>query len=232
MPLPHSDLALVVYPSCLLWLLAILLPSLFPALKKRPPAGALIWWAVMIFGYYRLASAQPDLPLANITGYQLLPILAAAIASLSLISYGLGRSGHRLLLRRHGLGSCIAAAVIASQVSYWSVPLALAIAAIAVSAIALGWLMWRAGERWPKLREAPGDAAIAALLVIAAALSYSQGAVLIASALALGANGVLVLAAVTLIGAPHGSQLTADKRVFVLITAPAVLACEYALFGY
>lgn len=220
--LSHSHLALAVYPSCIMWLVAIALPRLVPALARSLGAQSALWWLTLTLS---LASLVPSVSLMG-EAYQLLPIFAA-IAGILQVAFG--KSSDSATAGR---------AIVAIE-------LLLLIAACAVIALPAPFLPWSHGATMVIILM--GVAVFAfmttqgmtplltwlgiALALAGAALAYRHGAVMAAVVMAIGINGLLAFHA-SLAFHDQDPGHSAAKARCVLAYLPALLSVEYLVFGF
>lgn len=222
---PYSHLALVIYPACLLWLVAFTLPYIIAPLKASAFWRALLFWGIMAFSYAQLSpNTGSSTSFFDFSGgiYGVLPLAALAVGIPSLL--GLPTRWWQLVLLLAGT------ALIAADASYWPTNRSVLLLIV----LAVSFAAWWALSHRPPAAQARGAShhrltlALGGITLLAIPFVYTSGAVLAALVLALNVNG-LVVAALTL---RKDQKLWEDIALFLLVTAPALIAVEWAIFGY
>lgn len=219
--LSHSHLALAVYPSCIMWLVATALPRFVPALARSPRVQSALWWITLTLS---LAYIVPSVSLTS-EAYQLLPIFTALLGILQVL---LSKEGGSAAARRIIVATEVALLIVACAIIALPAPFLpwshVATSAFTIMAAAIFALVTLKGITpllaWLGLSLAIGGAALA----------YCQGAVMAAIVLAIAINALVAYLA-QLAFHTDRHDVTSKARC-VLAYLPALLAVEYLVFGY
>lgn len=221
--LSHSHLALAVYPSCIMWLVAIALPRLVPALARSPRTQSALWWLTLTLS---LACLVPSISLTGEV-YQLLPIFAAMMGILQVL---FGKGGDSATARRSMVAVEIAVLIAACGFIAAPAPFLpwshVATSAMIIMAAAVFALITLHGIT-------PLLAGLGLALALGgAAIAYGHGAVMAAIVMAIAINALVADLAQLAFDASGARHRLASKARWVLAYLPALLAVEYLVFGY
>lgn len=206
-----------------MWLVAIALPRLVPALSRSPRAQSALWWLTLTLS---LACLVPSISLTS-EAYQLLPIFTALMGILQVLFSKRSKSGtiRRVIIAIEVVLLLAACATIANPAPFlpWRHVATSAFIVLAAAVFALVTLQGITSLlTWLGLLLTLGGAALA----------YRHGAVMAAIVLAIAINAVLAYLAQLAFHLDGARDGLASKARCVLAYLPALLAVEYLIFGY